>query len=95
MVSINNFATGSKETDLTIYLDVSPEVGFKRISDNNRETNKFEEVDMSFHERVRENYQSLVKEFNSRMVLVNGDNSIDEVYKSITIVLKSRFKPSK
>lgn len=95
VVSINNFATGSKETDLTIYLDVSPEVGFKRISDNNRETNKFEEVDMSFHERVRENYQSLVKEFNSRMVLVNGDNSIDEVYKSITSVLKSRFKPSK
>lgn len=94
IVSINNFATGIKLTDLTIYIDVSPEIGFKRIEDNNRETNKFEEVDLSFHEQVRENYQNLVKEFDNRMVLVNGENSMDGVYKSIVSVLKSKFKPS-
>lgn len=60
--AINSIALGDhpdKIIDLTLFLDVSPEVGLKRISDNNRETNKMDEKGLDFHKRVCQGYKEM------------------------------------
>lgn len=60
--AINTIALGDhpdKIIDLTLFLDVSPEVGLKRISDNNRETNKMDEKGLDFHKRVYQGYKEM------------------------------------
>lgn len=45
----------------TIFVDVPPEVGLKRIKDNNRETNYFDEMALEKHQRIYDAYLELEK----------------------------------
>jgi dTMP kinase len=90
---INDFATFDKEADLTIYIDVSPEVGFERINANGRETNKYEMMDLGFHKLVRQNYQSIADKYADRIVTVNGEQTKNKVYNDIINVFNNRFRP--
>lgn len=95
VIEINKFATFDTLPDLTFYVDVSPEVGFARINQNHRDTNKYEMMDMSFHHRVRESYLKLCEMYSDRIVRIDGDASSDDVYQSILNILENRFRPLK
>lgn len=76
---INSFATNNLP-DLTIFIDVKPEVGLARIKNNNRDVNRLDLEKMEFHQRVYNGYQKLVKMYPERIKKVNGMNSIDKVF---------------
>ena len=73
--NINLSATDGILPDLTLFIDVRPEVGLKRISSNNREQNRLDLEKMSFHERVYEGYKIVLERFKDRVVSVNGEQS--------------------
>ena len=73
--NINLSATDGILPDLTLFIDVRPEVGLKRISSNNREQNRLDLEKMSFHERVYEGYKIVLERFRDRVVSVNGEQS--------------------
>ena len=73
--NINLSATDGILPDLTLFIDVRPEVGLKRISSNNREQNRLDLEKMSFHERVYEGYKIILERFKDRVVSVNGEQS--------------------
>ncbi|MDE5651509.1 MAG: dTMP kinase, partial [Ureaplasma sp.] len=52
VVTINKIATNGLEPDIIFYLKIDPEIGLKRISSSNRETNRFDQQDISFHQEV-------------------------------------------
>lgn len=43
----------------TIFVDVPPEIGLKRIKDNNRETNYFDEMALEKHQRIYKGFLEL------------------------------------
>lgn len=91
--SINEFAINGLYPDLTIYLDVSVEVGRNRIIKNLRQQNRLDQEDLAFHEKVVAGYHQLIKEDdNGRFVVIDADKNIDDVvnetYKSIIKYLK-------
>lgn len=51
---LNDFAINGLYPDLTIYLDITPEVGRNRILQNQRNQNRLDKEDMAFHEKVIE-----------------------------------------
>lgn len=73
--NINLSATDGILPDLTLFIDVRPEVGLKRISSNNREQNRLDLEKMSFHEKVYEGYKIILERFKDRVVSVNGEQS--------------------
>ena len=73
--NINLSATDGILPDLTLFIDVRPEVGLKRISSNNREQNRLDLEKMSFHERVYEGYKIVLERFKDRVVSVTGEQS--------------------
>ncbi|AYX88885.1 dTMP kinase [Staphylococcus cohnii] len=90
--SINEFAINGLYPDLTIYLDVSVEVGRERILKNQRNQNRLDQEDVKFHEKVVEGYKKIIHNESERFIVINADQSIDKVvkttYESITNYLE-------
>lgn len=90
---INQFAIGDIMPDLTIYMDVSPEVGLSRISRSpDREVNRLDLERQSFHEKVREGYRLLLQKFPERIQLVNAEEEPEKVLEAAVAVLRSRLE---
>ena len=83
VLSINQFAIDNTMPALTIYFDISPEVGIQRINANkNREVNRLDLEKMSFHTLVRNGYLEVVKRFPERVKKIDASLSVEEVYKN-------------
>lgn len=59
--------------DLTIMLDVSPEIGLKRATENGA-ADRFEREAVEFHRRVREKYLAIARNDPGRVRLINTDD---------------------
>lgn len=71
-------ATGGLAPDLTLLLDVPPEVGLGRKTGASR--NRFESAfDLAFHERVRAGFLALAAEEPDRFRVIDSARHIDEV----------------
>lgn len=80
--SINQFAIDGFMPDLTMYLDVPPEMGLQRIkSDADREVNRLDLESVEFHFKVREGYRKLLKQFPERIKRINAENNIETVFR--------------
>lgn len=90
--SINEFAINGLYPDITIYLDVSVEVGRERILKNQRDQNRLDQEDVKFHEKVVEGYKKIIHNESDRFIVINANQSIDKVvnttYESITKYLE-------
>jgi dTMP kinase len=77
---INEFAIEGCLPDLTLYFDIQPEEGLKRIDVNkDRERNRLDLETLSFHKQVYEAYQILLKKFPQRIQRIDAKPSMLEV----------------
>lgn len=89
--TINQFAIEQMMPDLTIYFDIEPELGMKRINKNKgREVNRLDLEDLDFHYKVRQGYHILRERFPERIVTIDASGTIEEVFTSTMQVLKQR-----
>lgn len=92
ILSINQFAIEQTMPDLTIYLDVTPEVGLKRIKANDqREINRLDLESLSFHQKVREGYHYIAQKFPERIQKVNAEKPLEEVFAYIQTLLDEKL----
>ena len=89
VMELNHFATNGFMPDVTILLDIDPKIGFKRISDNNRETNRLDLEGLEFHEKVRQGYLYLANENPDRIKVVDASKTPEEIFKDILEILKT------
>ena len=85
--NINKYAINNVEPDLTIFFDLDPETGLKRISLRNEQMNRFDKESLDFHLKVRKGYNLLSKTRN-RFVLIDASKSIEDVTKQIINIMK-------
>jgi dTMP kinase len=87
---LNQFAIEDLLPDVTLYFDLSPEVGLARINkDKNREINRLDLEKNSFHEKVREGYLILADKFD-RIEVIDAEQTIDHVFNQVLDVLMSK-----
>lgn len=87
---INKFAIEDFMPDLNILFDLNPEVGLQRINKSkSREINRLDLEKIDFHNKVREGYRTLAKDEKNKIVVINAEKNIDEVFLEIKdIILK-------
>lgn len=85
--NINKYAINNVEPDLTIFFDLDPEIGLKRVSLRNEQMNRFDKESLDFHLKVRKGYKLLSKTRN-RFVLIDASKSIEDVTKQIINIMK-------
>ncbi|HLR79534.1 MAG TPA: dTMP kinase [Bacillota bacterium] len=80
--AINEFAIQTCMPNLTLFFDIHPKKGLKRIQANkDRERNRLDLEELYFHEKVYEGYQFITKEFSDRIQTVNADQTKEQVEK--------------
>ena len=87
---LNTFAVGDCIPDVTFVLDVNAATAKSRMQ-GPRKTDRMEQQPADFYERVREGYRALAKREPSRVVLIDGARTADEIENEIWKVLASRF----
>lgn len=92
--AINAFAVEGLKPDVTLYLDIAAEEGLKRIKskDSNRQQDRLELEEITFHERVREGYERLIEEDPKRFSRIDASQDPDKVFDDAWTVLKARIK---
>ena len=75
---------------LTLLLDAPVEVGFKRI-ENRGHTDRFEEQNKVFFERIRASYLNRARLEPMRFCVIDASQSLGEVGNSIELILQEKF----
>lgn len=84
VLRINQFAIDRLYPDLTLFLDVIPEEGLRRIhSRKGREINRLDLESLDFHRKVREGYLIVAERFADRIVSIDANRDIDDVFASV------------
>lgn len=77
---INKFAIEDRLPNLTLFFDIEPEAGLERIAANkDRELNRLDLENLSFHHQVYDAYQKLLSKFPDRIQAVNAREEIENV----------------
>ena len=87
---INQFAINGRMPDLTIVLDIDPEVGISRIMANEkREVNRLDMESLEFHKKVREGYRIVAERDPGRIKVIDASRPPAQVEKDMIRVLES------
>lgn len=88
VLSINSFAINGRMPDLTFFLDLSPEEGLKRISlHRQNEVNRLDLEKLSFHKKVHEGYEILLKQYPERIKRIDATQTVEEEKEEILTIL--------
>ncbi len=93
IININMFATNNLWPDITFFIDIKPEVCIERIKKyRSNEINRLDNESFSFHNKVYESYHELIKKFPNRFVVIDGNNSIENIFNEIINKLNEYLK---
>lgn len=87
------YATGGLKPDLTFFIDVAIEEGLARRSNGHQrgeELNRMDTQTREFYERVRNGYETLMRQEPTRWIRVDGARSIEQVQSDLREKFNSR-----
>lgn len=96
--AVVTFATGGLRPDLTIYLDLPPEEGLRRRASASlfgEEWNRLDDMEMSFHRRVYQGYEALIRAEPKRWARINAAQAQDAVQHEVERLLAKRLASAK
>ncbi len=94
---LNEVAVDGLWPDLTIVLDIDPEIGLKRATLRNleegkaKEEGRFEAEHISFHNRIREGYLTWAALNRDRIKVANAGATPDEVFDRIKSIIENHL----
>jgi len=78
--------------ELTLFFDVQPATGLARISAaRGREVNRLDLEGIRFHELVREGYQLAMARDPERFVVIDAEQTMEQVYQSALSAVINRL----
>lgn len=90
--AIVDFATGGLKPDLTFFFDVDIEVGLRRKAKGSDEWNRLDDMTLDFYRRVRQGYLKLIEEEPQRWVLIDAQQSPDQVQMAVQKAVLARLE---
>ena len=85
--AITAFAIQGLTPDLTLYLDVSPEVGLQRRARSGEALNRLDREAVAFHERVRAGYLELASAEPDRWRVIDANRPAEDVQQALRALL--------
>ena len=87
--SINSYALENFMPDLTIFLDLPPEMAFKRKGGVDK-NDRVELSGMEFHNNVYKGYKMLCEKYPERFIAVDASGTKEETHEKIKKLLKDK-----
>lgn len=71
------------QPNITFLLDIDPEKGLKRAANRNNTENRFEDMNLSFHQQLREGFLLFAQQDAKRFRCINADDDVKSVHNNI------------
>jgi dTMP kinase len=96
IASLERLTVGPNQPDLTLILDLPPEIGLKRaaVRRQTRPADRFESEGLIFHETLRRAFLDIAAAEPWRCVVIDADRSEDDVAAAIWSAVESRLDPA-
>lgn len=94
IAALEEWTQGALRPDLTLLLDVSPEVGLERVGKRGKE-DRFDSEAQEFFENVRNVYLRRAAQQSGRFVVIDAEQSIEQVKKSLSDILDRILEETK
>lgn len=92
VLNVNLFATENTYPDLTLFFNISPEEGLKRVSaDKKRIADRLDNENENFHHDVYNAFLKVVNDNKNKIVVIDATKSIDEVVDSAYKIIKDKL----
>ena len=92
VLNINLFATENTYPDLTLFFDIDPELGLKRVSqDKKRVADRLDNENENFHEKVYLTFKEIVNTNSERIITIDASKSIEEVTECAYRTIKEKL----
>ena len=80
--------------DITFFLSLNPKVGIDRtLSRNNKTENRFENMGLSYHQKIQDGFKALSDKNNKRFFEINAELSVEkisnQIYDHVISIIKS------
>ncbi len=79
--------------DVTIFLDVTPEIGLQRVHLRMQAANRFDDEGLPFHELIRQGYKKHIGEYG-RPVIIDASKPLEEVWTDVKNAVQSALSIS-
>jgi len=83
-----HFATQDLEPTITLYLDIDPEEGLRRVQ---RTKDRIEKENLSFHQKIRQAYLAIAKKEPNRFHILDGTQAPDTVFQAALRLLNPHW----
>lgn len=83
VIHINQLATMGLQPDRTYLLDMPVSQAESRLALRGKQKDRMEQKELAFHERVREGYLTLAAGVPERIMVVDANKSIEEIFDEI------------
>ena len=81
--------------DITFFLSLDPKVGIDRtLSRNNKTENRFENMGLSYHQKIQDGFKALSDKNNKRFFEINAELSVEKISNKIYNHVISIIKPN-
>ncbi len=92
ILKVHEASLGEFQPDLTMIIDIPVDIGLKRALSRRDGEDRYESMDISFHQRMRNGYIDIAKSDPSRVKVVDGAGTINQVNERLYAQLKT-FAP--
>ena len=89
--ALYRIVVGTFAPDLTIILDLAPELGLERSRGAQTGEDRYERMDQAFHRRLREGYLDIARREPERCAVIEADGAIEEVEAKILVTVGERL----
>ena len=91
LVDMLNEKIINRDPDLTIVIDIDPQISLKRAKSRETVEERFEDFGVEMQLNMRNGFIELAKEFSNRIEVVNGQQSVDDLAKDICSIVKAKL----
>lgn len=91
VAALHQSVVGDFRPDLTLILDLPPETGLARAAGRGPAEARYERMDLSFHQRLREGFLDIARQDTARCVVVDAEPVTDAVQKEIRRAVSQRL----
>jgi dTMP kinase len=89
---LHRFALGDFEPDLTLILDLPAAAGLARAAARSSSADRFERLDLSFHDRLRQGFREIAAAEPGRCVLVDASGEPETVRRVVLAAVAQRLE---
>lgn len=89
--SLERLVVGPNMPDLTLVLDLDPNIGLTRVTTRGEASNRFEDENFEFHKQLRAAYRDVAEREPDRCVLIDADANQDVVAVRVWMAVSDRL----